>query len=204
MRAGSDGDLRLGAPVVELLIPHRRPFLMVDGVTRFHLEEPPRVEAYRHVSMNEPCFAGHFPGMPLWPGALTMEGLGQTAALLSALNGLCGLAQEDGEDPHTALEWLRNLDRGYRMHPGYRPDSVPPLMELLERRSDEIGMGAAVNMKFLEPVLPGSRLDYTVERTADLGDRVRFSAEAAVDGTPVVRGTITGALVSRPGIREGI
>lgn len=203
MSHGVGDDLRLGAPVVQLLIPHRRPFLMVDGVERFHRDEPRRIEAYRHISMNEPCFAGHFPGLPLWPGALTMEGLGQTSALLLALKTLCDLAREDGEDPETALEWLRNLDRGYRMHPGYRPGALPPLLDRLRDRDGKIGVGAAVQMKFLQPVLPGSRLGYAVELSADLGDRVRFSAEAVVEGVTVARGTITGAVVSGPDLPDG-
>ena len=184
--------------MVEMLIPHRRPFLMVDGVERFRREEPSRVEAYRCISMNEPWFDGHFPGFPLWPGALTMEGLGQTAALLLGLNTLCDLAREEGEDPETALEWLRNLDRGYRMHPGYRPETLPTIIHRVRDRSGKIAVGAAVQMKFLEPVLPGSRLGYAVELTADLGDRVRFSAEAWVEGVTVARGSITGAVVSGP------
>ncbi|NNF27151.1 MAG: hypothetical protein HKN73_08025 [Gemmatimonadetes bacterium] len=204
MTRRSNDDLRLGAAVVELLIPHRRPFLMVDGVERFRREEPVRIEAYRHVSMSEPCFAGHFPEMPLWPGALTMEGLGQTSALLLALKTLCDLARQDGEDPDRALGWLRNLDRGYRMHPGYRPESLPPLLDRLGARGGTIGIGAAVQMKFLRPVLPGCQICYAVEITADLGDRIRFSAEAVVEGVSVAKGTITGAVVSAPDVASGL
>ncbi|MDX1493041.1 MAG: 3-hydroxyacyl-ACP dehydratase FabZ family protein [Longimicrobiales bacterium] len=198
-RRGSDVDLVLGPATVQLLLPHRRPFLMVDGVDAFDPDPPARIEAHRHVSMNEPYFAGHFPEMPLWPGALTMEGLGQCAALLSTLGRLV----HGGGEGDDALEWLRNIDRGYRMHPGYRPDSVPPLLRRLRTRAAEVTVGAAVDMKFLKPVFPGCRLDYVVELTDDFGDRVRFTGEARVEGEPVVRGTITGAIVSRPMLDDG-
>jgi 3-hydroxyacyl-[acyl-carrier-protein] dehydratase len=79
----------LRAPIeragVEELLPHRSPILLVDRVTAFY--GPPRAElqaSYR-VPVDHPILAGHFPGRPIWPGALTIEGLAQTANLLGAL-----------------------------------------------------------------------------------------------------------------------
>jgi 3-hydroxyacyl-[acyl-carrier-protein] dehydratase len=181
MRRSSDGNLQLGSRVIELLIPHRRPFLMVDAVDDFRFGELPKIEAHRFITMNEPWFEGHFPGMPVWPGALTMEGMGQSGVLLLVLT---------------------SLDRGYRLHPGYRPEPIPELLSLLRAGAAEMAVGAAVDLKFLAPVFPGCRLDYVVELTDHFGDRVRFSAEAFVDGTPVARGSITGAIVSRPTLPE--
>ncbi len=79
----------LRAPIelaaVELLLPHRFPILLVDRVTAFY--GPPRseVQASYCVPADHPILAGHFPGRPIWPGALTIEGLAQTANLLGAL-----------------------------------------------------------------------------------------------------------------------
>jgi 3-hydroxyacyl-[acyl-carrier-protein] dehydratase len=70
---------------VEELLPHRSPILLVDRVTAFY--GPPRTElqaSYR-VPADHPILAGHFPGRPIWPGALTIEGLAQTANLLGSL-----------------------------------------------------------------------------------------------------------------------
>ena len=64
MRRRKGGNLQLGSRVIELLIPHRRPFLMVDRVDAFRLADPPRIEAHRFITMNEACFEGHFPGCP--------------------------------------------------------------------------------------------------------------------------------------------
>lgn len=194
----SAGNLPLGPGVVEVLLPHRRPFLMVDRVERFSMEPNPAIEAGRHISMNEVFFQGHFPEMPIWPGALTMEGLAQSAALLLALVTLHRGAQARGEDPAVVMEALRNLDRGYRLHPGYRPERTPELLERLAVSRDSLALGAAVDLKFLKPVFPGCRMDYAVELTDDLGSLVRFSAEATVDGEPVARGTITGAVTEAP------
>ena len=194
----STSDLHLGSAVIELLIPHRRPFLMVDAVVGFSAEPTPRIEAVRHVSMNEVYFDGHFPGMPLWPGALTMEGLGQSAVILQALVRLLRVAELQGREPEQLLEALRNLDRGFRLHPGYRAEGAGELLAALRPAADEMAVGAAVDLKFLRPVFPGSRLDYVVELTDQLGDQMRFAAEATVANEPVARGTITGAVVARP------
>jgi len=61
------------------ILPHRYPFLMVDGVTEV---SPERVLAYKNVSFNEPHFQGHFPGRPVMPGVLILESLGQAGAIL--------------------------------------------------------------------------------------------------------------------------
>lgn len=200
MRRRSKDDLRLGSAVIELLIPHRRPFLMVDAVVSFTTTPRPRIEAVRHVSMNETFFDGHFPAMPLWPGALTMEGLGQTGVILQVLLTLERAAAERGIERDTLLDALRNLDRGFRFHPGYRPEGVEQLVTGLRTPANGLAVGAAVDIKFLKPVLPGCRLDYAVELTDQIGDQVRFAVEACVDDEPVARGFITGAMIARPAL----
>src|SRR3954467_4175686 len=65
--------------VMELL-PHRYPFLMVDRIVRFEGET--RCIGVKSVSVNEPFFAGHFPGHPVMPGVLQLEAMAQTASIL--------------------------------------------------------------------------------------------------------------------------
>ena len=71
---------------IEILraLPHRYPFLMVDGLERVDSEE---IIAFKLVSFNEPQFSGHFPGSPVMPGVLLLEGLAQSAALLAHHRG---------------------------------------------------------------------------------------------------------------------
>ncbi|WP_269777906.1 3-hydroxyacyl-ACP dehydratase FabZ [Ursidibacter maritimus] len=63
------------------LLPHRYPFLMVDRVIDF--EEGKWLTAIKNVSVNEPCFTGHFPEKPIFPGVLIMEALAQSMGLLA-------------------------------------------------------------------------------------------------------------------------
>lgn len=63
-------------------IPHRYPFLLVDRLVSIRGEESGI--GIKNVSMNEPQFQGHFPGNPVFPGALIIEGMAQTAGVMCA------------------------------------------------------------------------------------------------------------------------
>ncbi|MEY2520775.1 MAG: hypothetical protein QOF24_2534, partial [Verrucomicrobiota bacterium] len=65
--------------VMELL-PHRYPFLMVDRIVRFDGET--KCIGAKSVTINEPFFAGHFPGHPVMPGVLQLEAMAQVASIL--------------------------------------------------------------------------------------------------------------------------
>ncbi len=62
------------------LLPHRYPFLLVDRVLDYTAGEC--ITAIKNVSMNEPFFQGHFPGVPVMPGVLIMEALAQAGGIL--------------------------------------------------------------------------------------------------------------------------
>ena len=64
------------------LLPHRYPFLLVDRVVE--CVPGSHIRAYKNVTMNEPFFQGHFPGVPIMPGVLILEALAQTGGLLAA------------------------------------------------------------------------------------------------------------------------
>ena len=63
------------------LLPHRYPFLLVDRVINF--EEGKWLTAIKNISVNEPCFTGHFPGNPILPGVLILEALAQAMGILA-------------------------------------------------------------------------------------------------------------------------
>jgi 3-hydroxyacyl-[acyl-carrier-protein] dehydratase len=181
-------SLRLGADVIRHLLPHRRPFLMVDFVAAYAREPRPRLTAGRHISSNEEVFTGHFPNLSLWPGVFTIEGLGQACNILAVLVGLERAWKEQGREVDEVVAALRALERGYKLQPAASPAAAQPLVEAL-RTADLVGFSAAVDIRFLQPVFAGQRLDYLVELTHWNGDILRFEVEAQVDGAPVARGT---------------
>jgi 3-hydroxyacyl-[acyl-carrier-protein] dehydratase len=62
------------------MLPHRYPFLMVDRVVDIQGDESGI--GIKNVTINEPQFQGHFPGNPVFPGVLMIEGMAQTAGVL--------------------------------------------------------------------------------------------------------------------------
>ena len=70
-------------------LPHRFPMLLVDRVDELVVDE--RIVAIKGVTINEPYFAGHFPGRPIMPGVLIVEALAQAAGILAVESlGLAG------------------------------------------------------------------------------------------------------------------
>jgi len=61
-------------------LPHRYPFLLIDRVVEF--EPAKRLVAIKNVTMNEPFFQGHFPGLPIMPGVLVIEAMAQAGAII--------------------------------------------------------------------------------------------------------------------------
>jgi len=66
---------------VMTLLKHRYPFLLIDRVLEF--EADTRLKALKNVSINEPFFQGHFPGLPVMPGVLIIEAMAQATGLLA-------------------------------------------------------------------------------------------------------------------------
>ncbi|MBV2128209.1 3-hydroxyacyl-ACP dehydratase FabZ [Arsukibacterium indicum] len=62
------------------LLPHRYPFLLIDRVLDYTPGES--LTALKNVTINEPIFTGHFPGMPIFPGVLILEALAQATGIL--------------------------------------------------------------------------------------------------------------------------
>lgn len=65
---------------IQSLIPHRYPFLLIDRIVE--IEPLKRIVAIKNVTMNEPFFQGHFPGVPVMPGVLIIEAMAQAGAVL--------------------------------------------------------------------------------------------------------------------------
>jgi 3-hydroxyacyl-[acyl-carrier-protein] dehydratase len=65
------------------ILPHRYPLLMIDRVEQIRGDES--CIGIKNVTINEPFFQGHFPGRPVMPGVLLIEGMAQSAGAICAL-----------------------------------------------------------------------------------------------------------------------
>ena len=70
-------------PPVSSVLPHRAPFLFIEQVVELTEE---RVVAVRTFRPDEPFFLGHFPGRPVVPGVVLIEGLAQAMALIPGVS----------------------------------------------------------------------------------------------------------------------
>jgi len=73
------------------LLPHRYPFLLVDRILEMRGDD--FGVGLKNVTINEPFFQGHFPGTPVMPGVLQIEGMAQTAG------AICMAARKSTEQP---------------------------------------------------------------------------------------------------------
>src|SRR5580765_2705459 len=73
---------KTGLDIHEILkiLPHRYPFLLIDRVLDIKRKE--RLVAIKNVTINEPFFVGHFPGLPIMPGVLIVEAIAQAGGAL--------------------------------------------------------------------------------------------------------------------------
>jgi 3-hydroxyacyl-[acyl-carrier-protein] dehydratase len=61
-------------------LPHRYPFLMIDRI--IEIDGDDSAVGIKNITYNEPMFQGHFPGRPIFPGVLIIEGMAQTAGAI--------------------------------------------------------------------------------------------------------------------------
>lgn len=77
---GSAAITEADISLIQRILPHRYPFLLVDKVRDIVVND--HCVGIKCVTMNEPQFTGHFPGMPVFPGVLIIEAMAQTSGIL--------------------------------------------------------------------------------------------------------------------------
>ena len=121
----------LTASQIQEVIPHRYPFLLVDRIVE--LEAGKRAVGTKAVSIDEPFFAGHFPGYPVMPGVLIAEALAQVGAV-AVLRAL---------GPSGRIPFLAGLDN-FRFRRQVTPGDLLRLEVTLLRLRETAGRGHGV------------------------------------------------------------
>ena len=124
-------ELLMDQEEIKSLIPHREPFLLLDGLVE--LEPGVRAVGVKHVSTDDYFLAGHFPGNPIMPGVLIVEALAQT--------GACALLSMDVAEGKLVL--FGGIDR-VRFRRPVRPGDTLTLTVEIDRLRGPIGRGDGV------------------------------------------------------------
>ncbi len=106
-------------------LPHRYPFLLVDRVIDYVAGD--YLNAIKNITVNEPCFTGHFPHRPVMPGVLILEALAQATGIL-AFKTLNELPNE------TSLYYFVGIDKARFKKPVEPGDQVMLNVKLLKRK----------------------------------------------------------------------
>jgi len=109
---------------IRSVLPHRYPFLLVDRV--LEIEPEKWIKAYKNVTANEEFFNGHFPGHPVMPGVMIIEGLAQAAGILT-------LHQREGREEK--LMYFTGIDKARFRRPVVPGDQLIYEIEILRLRS---------------------------------------------------------------------
>jgi len=133
------------------IIPHRYPFLLIDRITE--LEEGKRAVAIKNVTINEPFFQGHFPGQPIMPGVLIIEGLAQVGVVMAL-----SVKENEGK-----LVYFAGIDDVRFRRPVYPGDQLRFEVEFLWTRGNVGKMHAKASVKD-EVVLQGDFMFSLAER----------------------------------------
>jgi 3-hydroxyacyl-[acyl-carrier-protein] dehydratase len=105
-------------------LPHRFPFLLIDRVVSIRNDFSGI--GIKNVTINEPQFTGHFPGRPIFPGVLMIEGMAQTA-------GVIGMLSTGETDRPTAVYFL-TIDKCKFRKPALPGDTIEYHMRLITRK----------------------------------------------------------------------
>jgi 3-hydroxyacyl-[acyl-carrier-protein] dehydratase len=106
------------------LLPHRYPFLMIDKI--IDIDGDNSAVGIKNISVNEPIFQGHFPGNPVFPGVLIIEGMAQTA-------GAIAIAADKTSGLHTV--YMVTIDKCKFRRPARPGDVIEYHIRKIRRRS---------------------------------------------------------------------
>ena len=127
---------RYGVREIMGFLPHRYPFLLVDRV----LEVVPgeKIIALKNVTISEPFFQGHFPDMPVMPGVLIIEAMGQAGGVL--------VMESLPEDRHGALIYFMGMDKVRFRKPVLPGDQLILEVTMIKARSRAVKMAGVATV----------------------------------------------------------
>ena len=119
------------------ILPHRYPFLLIDRIIEIIPGE--KIVALKNVTINEPFFQGHFPGVPIMPGVLIIEAMGQAGGILA----FSSAPQEN----KNAILYFMGMDKVRFRKPVVPGDQLLIEAKILKQRSKAIKMSGIATVE---------------------------------------------------------
>ncbi len=115
---------------IQKILPHRFPFLLVDRVTE--IKENESIVAYKNVSISEPVFEGHFPGHPIYPGVMIIEGMAQAGGVLAFKSS----SKEEQEAAKDKVVYFMSIDKAKFRNPVKPGDRLEYRLNVIKHRGN--------------------------------------------------------------------
>jgi len=116
---------------IQKILPHRYPFLLVDKIVSMEIGKT--IVGYKNISISEPVFQGHFPGHPIYPGVMILEGMAQAGGILALKSA--GLSDEELQ---SKVIYFMSIDKAKFRSPVKPGDKLEYRVDVLKLRKNLI------------------------------------------------------------------
>ena len=113
---------------IEKILPHRYPFLLIDRVVE--IEPKKTIKAYKNITIGEEIFQGHFPGHPIYPGVMIIEGMAQAGGVL-AFKSMDNITEAEIQDK---VVYFMSIDKAKFRQPVRPGDRLDYLISVIKNR----------------------------------------------------------------------
>ncbi len=120
----------LSVTEIQQILPHRYPFLLVDRVVC--LNPASSIVAYKNVTIGEPVFEGHFPGHPIYPGVMIIEGMAQAGGVLAFKS----MGENAEKQVANKVVYFMSIDRAKFRSPVRPGDRLEYRLEVLKHKGN--------------------------------------------------------------------
>ncbi len=113
---------------IQKIIPHRYPFLLLDRVTE--IKENESLIGFKNITIGDNVFQGHFPGHPIYPGVMILEGMAQAGGIL-AFKSMGNMTEEEAANK---VVYFMSIDKAKFRNPVKPGDRLEYRLKVIKNK----------------------------------------------------------------------